>query len=421
MSSPELAMVSTYDYRLVVLSVVIAVLASYAALDVAGRLTSARGWARSVWLIGGAIAMGLGIWSMHYIGMLAFRLKIPVQYDWPTVLVSLLAAVFASAIALFVVSRRRMGFIRAILGSIFMGGAIAGMHYIGMAAMRLPAMCHFSPAIVAISVLLAIVISFVALWLAFYFREEARSGGWRKALGAVVMGLAIPVMHYTGMAAASFIPTGLTRGSLSHALSISSLGTTSIILVTFLALGLTVLTSIADRRFSAQAMELESSEKKSREILETALDAFVGTDSRGTIVDWNAQAATTFGWSHGEAMGQSLFQIIIPGRYRAKYVNGPQHFLASAEGPILNKRIEITALHRDGHEFPIELAITPIQWGRLNCSPLLSAISAPARTWKRRCLRRKNAPKLHSTPSRTLLPVRMSPGISLSSIWWPKG
>ena len=88
----EQVLASSYDYRLVALSVVIAVLASYAALDLGGRVTAARGHARLVWLTFGAIAMGIGIWSMHYIGMLAFRLPVPVEYDWPTVLLSLLAA-----------------------------------------------------------------------------------------------------------------------------------------------------------------------------------------------------------------------------------------------------------------------------------------------------------------------------------------
>src|SRR5579863_393359 len=226
---PEVAMVGSYDYRLVALSVVIAVLASYAALDLAGRVTSARGGARTLWLSGGATAMGLGIWSMHYVGMLAFRLPVPVQYDWPTVFLSLLAAILASSIALFVVSRSKTGVLRAVLGSVFMGSAIAGMHYIGMAAMRLPAMCHFSRGVVTISVVLAIVISLVALSLTFYFRGETRSGGWRKALSAIVMGVAIPIMHYTGMAAASFTPSTSVNGDLSHALRISSLGMAAII------------------------------------------------------------------------------------------------------------------------------------------------------------------------------------------------
>ena len=108
MTSPNMNLAGSYDLLLVALSALIAVLASYAALDLAGRVTSARDQARLLWLSGGAVAMGIGIWSMHYIGMLAFRLPVPVQYDWPTVLLSLLAAILASAVALFVVSRHQM-------------------------------------------------------------------------------------------------------------------------------------------------------------------------------------------------------------------------------------------------------------------------------------------------------------------------
>ena len=216
MTPSDVAMVGSYDDRLVALSVLISILASYAALDLSGRVTSAHGRARLLWLTSGAAAMGIGIWSMHYIGMLAFHLPVPVEYDWPTVFLSLLAAVFASAVALFVVSRRRMGLLRATIGSLFMGGGIAAMHYIGMAAMRLPAMCRYSPALVIVSVVLAIVISFVALWLTFHFRGDTTGGGWLKSASALVMGAAIPVMHYTGMAAASFTPAVLSPVSYTH-------------------------------------------------------------------------------------------------------------------------------------------------------------------------------------------------------------
>jgi two-component system, sensor histidine kinase and response regulator len=363
MSIPDVIMLGYYDTRLVALSVFIAVVAAYAALDLAARVTSARGRARYLWLSGGATAMGTGIWSMHYIGMLAFRLPVPVLYDWPTVLVSLLAAIFASLVALFVVSRQKMGPLQALVGCVIMGGGIAGMHYIGMAAMRLPAMCHYSPAIVALSVVLAFVISLVALWLTFYFRGETASWGWRKIISALVMGAAIPVMHYTGMAAASFTPSTLIHGDLSHALSISSLGIASVIVVTFMVLGLSLLTSLIDRRFSAQTLELEASERRYHQILESALDAFVGMDSSGLITDWNAQAEATFGWLRSEAMGQMLSQTIIPESYRDAHERGLRHFLTSGEGPVLNKRIEITALHRDGREFPVELTISAISGG----------------------------------------------------------
>ncbi len=363
MTTPDQALVSSYDYRLVALSVVIAILAAYAALDLAGRVTSARGRVRFAWSFGGAVAMGIGIWSMHYVGMLAFHVPIPVLYDWPTVLLSLLAAVLASAIALFVVSRKHMGLIRASIGSVFMGGGIATMHYTGMAAMRLSAMCRWSPSLVVLSVVLAVVISFVALLLTFYFREEKSAWSWPKISSAVVMGAAIPIMHYTGMAAATFIGTTPTQAQsdAAHAISVSSLSIAGIIVVTFMVLGLAVLTSLVGRRFSVQTLELEAS-RRYREIVENAFDAFIGIDSNGVIMDWNAQAEATFGWSRSEAIGQTVSHLIIPERYRAAHEQGLRRYFATGEGPVLNKRVEIAGLHRGGHEFPVELMISPIRW-----------------------------------------------------------
>src|SRR5246500_5383182 len=252
-------LIDSYNYALVALSVLIAMLASYAALDLAGRVTAAGGWTRAAWLLGGAGAMGTGIWSMHYIGMLAFILPIPVAYHWPTVLLSLVAAILASVIALYMVSRQKMGVLQAVAGSVLMGAGIASMHYIGMAAMRLPAVCQFNSLLVVLSVVFAVLISLAALWIAFHFREEVTGIGWGKLAGAVVMGAAIPIMHYTGMAAASLTPSGMPT-NLSHAVSISTLGTSGIAAVTFIVLGLALLTSWVDRRFAVQTLELQ--EKK---------------------------------------------------------------------------------------------------------------------------------------------------------------
>src|SRR5258708_37364087 len=151
--------------------------ASYAALDLAGRVTAASGWTRAVWLLGGAGAMGTGIWSMHYIGMLAFILPIPVAYHWPTVLLSLLAAIAASLIALYVVSRQKMGTSRAVAASVLMGAGIASMHYIGMDAMRLPAICRSDSSLVVPSVARAVLVSFPSLWMTFHvWAATARRG-----------------------------------------------------------------------------------------------------------------------------------------------------------------------------------------------------------------------------------------------------
>ncbi|PYX47606.1 MAG: hypothetical protein DMG79_13530, partial [Acidobacteria bacterium] len=190
------------------------------------------------------------------IGMLAFILPIPVAYHLPTVLLSLFAAILASVIALYMVSRQKMGVSRAVAGSVLMGAGIASMHYIGMAAMRLPAICQFNSFLVILSVGFAVLISLAALWIAFHFRDEKTGTGWEKLAGAAVMGAGISVMHYTGMTAASFMPSGMPA-DLSHAVSISTLGTAGIAAVTFIILGLALLTSWMDRRFAAQTLELQ--------------------------------------------------------------------------------------------------------------------------------------------------------------------
>jgi PAS domain S-box-containing protein len=295
-------LIGSYNYALVALSVFIAVFASYAALDLAGRVTAAAGWTRAVWLLGGAGAMGTGIWSMHYIGMLAFILPIPVAYHWPTVLLSLFAAILASAVALGVVSRQKMGAFRALTASVLMGAGIASMHYIGMAAMRLPAVCQFNSFLVILSVLFAVLISLAALWITFHFRDEKTGIGWKKLAGAVVMGAAIPVMHYTGMAAAGFTPSGMPA-DLSHAVSISTLGTAGIVGVTFIVLGLALLTSWVDRRFAAQALELEEEKLQRSEVFLAEAQRLSHTGSFG----WNPRTGDII-WS------EETFRIFQYGR-----------------------------------------------------------------------------------------------------------
>ncbi len=269
------ALVGLYDLRLVVLSIFIAILAAYAALDLAGRVTAAQGWVRSSWLFGGAFALGLGIWSMHYIGMEAYHLPVPVKYHWPTVVLSMVAAVLASVVALFVVSRKTMSVAAAAGGAVLMGSGIAAMHYVGMEAMRLPAMCSYNFGTVAVSVVLAIVISAVALYLSFSLRGDAANGwGWRKFGSAVLMGLAIPVMHYVGMAAVTFYPQPMTAADLVDTISMSDLSIAGIVVTTVTLLGIVFVTSMLDRRFSLQAVQLELSEQRIRMAEEVAAERY---------------------------------------------------------------------------------------------------------------------------------------------------
>src|SRR3954471_15829783 len=169
MSDPDMAVTASWDPWLVVLSYVVAVFASYTALDLAGRVVAARGWGRRIWLAGGAFAMGTGIWAMHFTGMQAYKMSIPVTYDVPVTLLSMAIAIAASALALFAVSRGVMGIRVLLVAGPIMGIGIASMHYTGMAAMQMPATISYDPFLFIVSVLIAIVASVAALWLAFKF------------------------------------------------------------------------------------------------------------------------------------------------------------------------------------------------------------------------------------------------------------
>jgi two-component system sensor histidine kinase/response regulator len=344
--SPQTELVGSYDYSLVILSVVIATLAAYSALDLAGRVTAASGRFRYLWLTGGATSLGIGIWSMHYIGMLAFSLPVPVLYDWPTVCLSLLAAIFASAVALFVVSRERMGRTQAALGSLVMGSGIATMHYVGMEAMRLSGMCHYSVPLVSLSVALAVVISLIALCLTFYFRDRTGTGGWHKAASALLMGIAIPTMHYTGMAAVSFMPMdGLP--DLKHAVSISSLGIGGIAAVAFMVLSLAVLTSLIDRRFSAQALELESSEHRYRQLVESARVILWRRDVRTSQFSYvNKEAEVLLGYTAEEWMKQPAFWS---DHIHADDCSRAESFCAQAVEELQPRQFELRMIHATGN------------------------------------------------------------------------
>jgi two-component system sensor histidine kinase/response regulator len=290
---------SSHHPGLVVLSFVMAICASYVALDLAGRTTAARRGQRTWWLAGGAISMGLGIFSMHYIGMLAFRLPVPVRYDLSVVVLSLAAAIVASLVGLFIVSRSQLTGLMLASGGVVMGAGIAAMHYVAMAGMRLEATAHWNVTLVVVSVVIAAVVSAVALWLSFRLRTEVRGLAPLKLASAAVMGVAIASMHYTGMMAASFVPAP-APADYDLAVGVSSVGIAGVVMVTFVVFGLALVTSFLDRHLAVRARELEASEERYRMLFSRSLAGVFQCFPDGRILDCNDAFAHIYGFASRE-------------------------------------------------------------------------------------------------------------------------
>ena len=231
----------------------------------AGRISNVRGRAAKYWLAGGASAMGLGIWSMHFVGMLAFSLPIPLGYDPWITLMSLLIAIAFSAYSLHLVCQERLPWQKLAVGALLMGAGVAGMHYTGMIAMRMAPGIAYDPALFALSILIAVLASGAALWIAFNLRHNTTRVRRMRLLGAVVMGIAIVGMHYTGMAAANF-PLGSICGAFAGGLSPEWLAL-FIITVTMSVMGTALLVSLQDLRLETTTSTLSSSLVKANEEL----------------------------------------------------------------------------------------------------------------------------------------------------------
>ncbi|MDH5834877.1 putative bifunctional diguanylate cyclase/phosphodiesterase [Luteimonas kalidii] len=259
-------LIGSYQPALVATSYLVAALAAYVALDMAGRIDASRGWAARGWLLGGAIAMGVGIWSMHFIGMLAFRLPIPLGYDLAITLYSLLIAIASAGYALWVVSGPSLPPRRLAVAAMVLGAGIAAMHYVGMAAMRMLPGIDYHAGWFAASILIAMVSAGAALWIAFRLRSDGKGVFRRRVGAALVMGFAIVGMHYTGMAAARFPPGSICGAALADGIPqhwlASLVGTT-----TFAILAMALVVAILDRRLQERTSLLASSLHKANQEL----------------------------------------------------------------------------------------------------------------------------------------------------------
>ncbi len=261
-------LVSHYDQALVVISFIVAILASYTALNMATRVTTSSGTAARVWLVGGSIAMGIGIWAMHFIGMLAMNLPVSLSYDPLITGISMLIAIGSSFFALWLVCGNQLKASRLLPGSLALGCGIAAMHYTGMAALLVQPGIIWSWHWVALSVAIALLASVAALWLTFHLRRDGGQMALLRAGAAIVMGIAIAGMHYTGMMAAHFphdthdMHSGVNTDWLA----------VLVIMVTLFILGITLLVSMFDARLQARTSLLASSlAEANRELAQLAL------------------------------------------------------------------------------------------------------------------------------------------------------
>ena len=283
-------LIGSYSPALVLISLCVAILASYTALDLTGRIATAKGRAVHLWMCGGALAMGSGVWSMHFIGMLAFSLPIDLGYDLTLTLVSLLIAVLSSGFALWLINQPSLPLLQLACGALIMGTGISSMHYMGMAAMRMQPGIDYDPHLFSASLAIAVCASAAALWIAFRLRRQTPYVRQIRGAAAVLMGIAIVGMHYTGMAAASF-PEGSYCGALGTGLKGD--GLVYLVLITTLAvIAVALLTSVLDARLIARTTELARSlTLANQELTQLTLhDILTGLPNRTLLADRIEQA-----------------------------------------------------------------------------------------------------------------------------------
>jgi PAS domain S-box-containing protein len=349
-----------YNFPLVILSFLVASLGGFAALEVVERLASSRTRrGRLQWLAAGAVAMGAGIWSMHFIGMLAFALPVPVSYDLTLTLVSMLPAVFASAMALHFMDRARIDWRRLNAGGLLMAVGIGGMHYTGMEAMRADAMMRYDPMLFVLSLVVAHLLATQALHIKFVPGAVTFSP-LRKAGSAAVMGGAVALMHYTAMQAAEFhaggrmgVPT-VTFEPLWMAVAIA--------VVTLVIIAVAIVATLVDRRMSGLAGSLVRSEELSRLILESAGEGIFGTDADGRLTFVNPAAARMLGSETDALLGRPVSEIWSPAAGADGDVSVRGHALLATLADGSTRATETERWRtRDGLEFPVAATVTALR------------------------------------------------------------
>lgn len=353
---PEQAVLTygVYNPWLVVVSLLVAVLASFIALQLADLSASAhQPFRRHLSLFSGAVSLGGGVWSMHFIGMLAFSLCAQVSYDPAITIASMVPSLLASWVALALISRERISRFNLLSGGVLVGAGIGTMHYLGMAAMEMGPLLRYSLPIFILSLVVAVVLAVVALWIRFALLRlnwVQLSSLQVMLVSASVMGLAISGMHYTGMAAARFVvPAGvaLTDEPVSVSFFVgAAIGLTTLVLIGFV---LAINYIFRFRDLSAQA---KGSEQRVRAIMDTAIDAILTLDARATVLEANQATERLFGWSVEELIGQPV-DALLPGAAKSALKSQ----MVTGQNEFVGRRRDFDIYHRDGHIIKARIAV----------------------------------------------------------------
>ncbi|MCM3004597.1 bifunctional diguanylate cyclase/phosphodiesterase [Priestia koreensis] len=293
---------SYYNNWLVGLSFFIALVASYTSFELANRVKASEEKLKNFWIFNGSFALGIGIWSMHFVGMLAFELEMAASYyNLFLVALSVVWSIAGCYGGLFFVHFTNRSYKHLLAASLLMGTGISGMHYTGMAAME-PMKIHYDATFVILSVVIALVASVAALWLAFYSRFNNQKNIQGKIGFSLMMALAITGMHYTGMKAATFyMPMNGDKSAFSY--QINSVVFACIITgVALLMFGTLSFLSYFDRRANQQQLMKNA-------IFESALDAIVVTNEQGEVLNINEEAVTLLGVVKEENIGKNVASI----------------------------------------------------------------------------------------------------------------
>lgn len=345
----------SYNPWLVALSFAVAICAAMLALQL-GRLSSEQtsSMGKRFAVITGCVTLGAGIWAMHFIGMLAHNLHAEVNYDPVITSLSMFPGLFASYIVLRLISAQHLTYTKLIAGGVAVGAGIGAMHYAGMLAMRMDLIMRFDPFWVAVSVVVAIVLATLALWIGIFLNKQGKlPRTLSTVLGGIMMGSAITAMHYTGMTSACFIGNPDPFYDLTSDNSTSlSLG---IALVTILT-GVLAVSMNALARYKRMLSTLKVSETRLSTILDTAVDGIITINIRGEVLSFNSAAEKLFGWTPSDVIGRNI-SMLMPEPYRSGHDGYLHNYLTTGQAKIIGVGRDMNAQRKDGSIFPIRLAI----------------------------------------------------------------